>query len=587
MGARQSQIFVWEKNEPLPQRVVSSFHGKECISIAVGGGHYAAVSANGEIYTWGVNRNGQLGYETEEPHVPRLVSQSFGKSIKIISVSCGEAHTAALTEDGVLFTWGCPQNGRLGREGKHDRPGKVQSLSTVPILEVSCGGYHTVALTRSGLAYTWGLGAEGRLGIGNDLDQSAPLEVEFHDNVFLNSSNNSISSNNNAGNNNNTGANNANNVNTSNIGNQINKDNDSNNARNNDTNDTNSKNKRSSNHISPPVKEISAGGHHTLAIVTGKRGLPPSVYSWGGGSFGKLGHGNEKSLSRPSPISFFSSLGEGDYVVHIAAGGQHSAAVLSSGDVYTWGQSAQGRLGHVNVSGNILSPRRVLGMDSACRVKCGEQHTCVVTEIADLYVCGLRHESAKIRNEFTKVNFKEKSTAVENVDAGEGRTIILARQDRHAVMKILDRDHHGPFPLTSSKQNFSPLSNNTDKSSENSALHKNIEHTTNNAKLKLLMENNDVKTTDINIVDETAENEMQKNVLKSKRRNIELISTLSAKIQELETKNEKLAGNLKRAKARNAILESMLRRALNPIVESVSGNTTNDYENANEKNIIS
>ena len=39
---------------------------------------------------------------------------------------------------------------------------------------------------------------------------------------------------------------------------------------------------------------------------------------------------------------------------------------------------------------------------------------------------------------FVKVDFSEQSTAVENVDAGEGRTIILARQDRHAVMKILD-----------------------------------------------------------------------------------------------------------------------------------------------------
>ena len=53
-----------------------------------------------------------------------------------------------------------------------------------------------------------------------------------------------------------------------------------------------------------------------------------------------------------------------------------------------------------------------------------------------------------------------------------------------------------------------------------------------------------------------------------------MISTLSARIQELETTNEKLESNLKRAKARNAILESMLRRALNPVVEAISSSDT-------------
>ena len=52
-------------------------------------------------------------------------------------------------------------------------------------------------------------------------------------------------------------------------------------------------------------------------------------------------------------------------------------------------------------------------------------------------------------------------------------------------------------------------------------------------------------------------------------------TSLSTKrIQELETTNEKLESNLKRAKARNAILESMLRRALNPVVEAISSSDT-------------
>ena len=546
MGARQSQIFVWEKTST-PQRIVSSFHGKECVSIAVGGGHYAAVLGTGEVHTWGANQNGQLGYKSDEAHIPHAVVFPFGSKAKVISVSCGEAHTAILTGSGILYTWGCPLNGRLGREGRHDRPGKVESLATTPLLQVSCGGYHTVALTQSGVVYTWGLGAEGRLGIGNDLDQIAPLEVEFHEGADAKALHRQP------------------NKNSSKIGSTS----------------------REFNFRSPPAKEISAGGHHTLAIVTGKRGRPPCVYSWGGGSFGKLGHGNEKSQSRPLSVTFFSSLSEGDYVVHVAAGGQHSAAVVSSGNVYTWGQSAQGRLGHPNINSNVFAPMRVVGIDSACRIKCGEQHTCVITEIAELFICGLRHAHAKVINTFVKVDFSEQSTAVENVDAGEGRTIILARQDRHAVMKILDRDHHGPFPSGITKDrpsngkvvhNVSMASSETYNAGVQDGIdHQGIDSIAKKDELELFVEA-DAKTIGLG---GSTEEEVKRLVKEQNRTNVQLISTLSARIQGLEAKNEKLESDLKRAKARNAILESMLRRALNPVVEVA--NDDREYEEESPK----
>ena len=553
MGAQQSQVFVWEKTSK-PQRIVSSFHGKECVSIAVGGGHYAAVLANGELHTWGANPNGQLGYKSDETHIPHPVVFPFGSKAKVTSVSCGEAHTAILTGNGILYTWGCPLNGRLGREGRHDRPGKVESLATIPLLQVSCGGYHTVALTQSGIVYTWGLGAEGRLGIGNDLDQIAPLEVEFHDGADAKAQTKSAATD--RGSNSDIAADRS--ISKTGSG------------------------SRGFSLVSPPAKEISAGGHHTLAIVTGKRGRPPCVYSWGGGSFGKLGHGDEKSQSRPLPISLFSSLGEGDYVVHVAAGGQHSAAVVSSGNVYTWGQSAQGRLGHPNVNSNVFAPMRVVGLDSACRIKCGEQHTCVITEIAELFICGLRHAHAKVIKTFVKVDFSEQSTAVENVHAGEGRTIILARQDRHAVMKILDRDHHGPFPSGIIKERSSNDKVGQNTSTVSSDTYNNgvldqqrIDSIAKKDELELFVETS-AKT--IGMGRSTAE-EVKRLVKEQNRTNVQLISTLSARIQGLEAKNEKLESDLNRAKARNAVLESMLRRALNPVV--AASNEDGDYEDEN------
>ena len=475
MGAQQSQVFIWGSTSA-PNRLISSLHGQVCQDVAIGGNHNAVVLANGECYTWGSNKYGQLGHRRQnavissldDPAVPRLVSYFVSEGILVLSVSCGEAHTAALTNDGLLYTWGCSQNGRLGREGSNTIPCVVSTLAKSPVLAVSCGGYHTAALTDSGRAYTWGLGAEGRLGHGNDMDQHVPLAVE--------------------------------------IGTDAASD--------------------------PPVKQIVSGGHHTIAIVTGRNGHPPAVYSWGGGSFGKLGHGDEVPQNRPTPINLFAGmvLGEGDYVVQVAAGGQHSAAILASGALYVWGQSAQGRLGLPQITGNVTSPTRVVGMDAACRVSCGEQHTCVVTEIADLYYCGLRHARAQAVTTFTKVDFLENSAAVEYVEAGEGHTIILARQDRHAVMRVLDRDHHGPFPSSPSPAKAMARP----------------------------------KQSPMVYSPSTVPAMMETDVVKSD----ELVSTLSRRIQDLEEEKKTLEHELSRAKARNAILESMLHKALDPIKET-------------------
>ena len=74
----------------------------------------------------------------------------------------------------------------------------------------------------------------------------------------------------------------------------------------------------------------------------------------------------------------------------------------------------------------------------------------------------------------------------------------------------------------------------------------------------------------------STEEEVKRLVKEQNRTNVQLISTLSARIQGLEAKNEKLESDLNRAKARNAILESMLRRALNPVV--AASNEDQDYE---------
>ena len=66
------------------------------------------------------------------------------------------------------------------------------------------------------------------------------------------------------------------------------------------------------------------------------------VFSWGEGDDGKLGHCSRLSCDKPRLIEALKS----KRVRDIACGSSHSAAITSSGELYTWGCGEYGRLGH-------------------------------------------------------------------------------------------------------------------------------------------------------------------------------------------------------------------------------------------------
>jgi E3 ubiquitin-protein ligase HERC2 len=66
------------------------------------------------------------------------------------------------------------------------------------------------------------------------------------------------------------------------------------------------------------------------------------VFSWGEGEDGKLGQNNRLSLDKPRLIECLKS----KRIRDIACGSSHSAAITSSGELYTWGLGEYGRLGH-------------------------------------------------------------------------------------------------------------------------------------------------------------------------------------------------------------------------------------------------
>ena len=125
---------------------------------------------------------GALGIGTSDTTTSIFIPQQLPRLWPrgICQVATGEAHSAALTLDGRVFTWG---RGRAGALGLGDfqnstTPGFVQALSGVKIKQITCGGDHTVAVVAdSREVYAWGQGKWGATGLGHNDAVCTPQKV--------------------------------------------------------------------------------------------------------------------------------------------------------------------------------------------------------------------------------------------------------------------------------------------------------------------------------------------------------------------------------------------------------------------------
>lgn len=93
------------------------------------------------------------------------------------------------------------------------------------------------------------------------------------------------------------------------------------------------------------VTKVCCGAQHTLALLD-----DGSVFSWGNGNNGRLGHGDTLSLSCPKRLAAL----EPYAVTDIAAGDYHSACVTRDpvGWTFSWGLNHAGQLGYSRNAAN-------------------------------------------------------------------------------------------------------------------------------------------------------------------------------------------------------------------------------------------
>ncbi|XP_069922646.1 X-linked retinitis pigmentosa GTPase regulator isoform X11 [Oryctolagus cuniculus] len=142
--------------------------GKPISWISCGYYHSAFVTMDGELYTFGECENGKLGLPEElliNHKTPQLVTRI---PEKVIQVACGGGHTVVLTET-IVYTFGLGQFGQLGLGTfifETSEPKAIEYIKDHKISSISCGENHTALITELGRMYTFGDGRYGKLGLG-------------------------------------------------------------------------------------------------------------------------------------------------------------------------------------------------------------------------------------------------------------------------------------------------------------------------------------------------------------------------------------------------------------------------------------
>uniref|UniRef100_A0A3Q2L5Y8 HECT-type E3 ubiquitin transferase n=1 Tax=Equus caballus TaxID=9796 RepID=A0A3Q2L5Y8_HORSE len=269
-------------------------------------GHTLAFTTEGEVFSWGDGDYGKLGHgNSSTQKYPKLIQGPLQGKV-VVCVSAGYRHSAAVTEDGELYTWGEGDFGRLGHGDSNSRniPTLVKDISNVG--EVSCGSSHTIALSKDGrTVWSFGGGDNGKLGHGDTNRVYKPKVIEALQGMF--------------------------------------------------------------------IRKVCAGSQSSLALTsTGQ------VYAWGCGAC--LGCGSSEATAlRPKLVEELAAT----RIVDISIGDSHCLALSHDNEVYAWGNNSMGQCGQGNSTGPITKPKKVSGLDGIAiqQISAGTSHSLAWTAL--------------------------------------------------------------------------------------------------------------------------------------------------------------------------------------------------------------
>ena len=347
----------------------------DATQVTGGSAYSCALKSNGDVNCWGSGDLGRLGDGyIGSTDVPIEVQGIAGA----MQLAAGDEHACAVEFTGLVDCWGANESGQLG-DGTSSGPETCggNPCSTTPVEVhgitnaggVAAGGEYSCAVLSTGKADCWGTNGAGQLGDGTTSSSTSPVEVHGlttatevtagggHSCALLSNGHADCWG--------------------SNLSGQLG-DGTSSGP---ETCTTGISRRREEEKVpcsTTPVEvqglanasQVAAGGSFTCALLS-----TGHVDCWGYNEDAQLGDGEASYTVHDTP-------GEVHGIVNatqIAAGGAHACALLSTGHVECWGWNGKGQLGD-GVDGAIAqdTPVEVHGIANATQIAAGDEHTCAV-----------------------------------------------------------------------------------------------------------------------------------------------------------------------------------------------------------------
>lgn len=150
------------------------------------GTHHTLFNTDAGVFSCGSSRFGQLGLgDLQRTWVPHLVESLCTK--EVVKVTTGLYHSLAVTRDGCLYTWGWGVHGQLGHGScANERlPRRVDGLADHKVVDAYGGCGHSAVLTAEGVVFTFGCNLFGQLGLGRTPKKSNPQRLDLGEPVRL------------------------------------------------------------------------------------------------------------------------------------------------------------------------------------------------------------------------------------------------------------------------------------------------------------------------------------------------------------------------------------------------------------------
>ncbi|XP_003426495.1 RCC1 domain-containing protein 1 [Nasonia vitripennis] len=143
------------------------------IDVACGYDHTLLLAKDGGVYSVGMGTRGQLGHgDLEDCDEPKLIEALAG--LKIVQISSGGWHSAVVTDQGDLYTWGWNNQGQLGHPDVEnvvavpkivDFIDETEETVEINIKKAQCGSAFTICMTDSDKLWGCGSNKYGQLGL--------------------------------------------------------------------------------------------------------------------------------------------------------------------------------------------------------------------------------------------------------------------------------------------------------------------------------------------------------------------------------------------------------------------------------------